>query len=52
MMNLGPCDDFVALQAAQLAEALSRQAEGEAYYSPDAPVTLRPPGLRFDMRGE
>ena len=49
MMNLGPCDDFVALQAAQLAEALSRQQEAASYYSDAAPATLRPPGLRFDL---
>lgn len=42
MMNLGPCDDFVALQAAQQAEALSRQAEGEALYSADAPPICPP----------
>ena len=52
MMNLGPCDDFVALQAALEAEALSRQQEAASYYGADAPPTLRPPGLQFGLSGQ
>jgi hypothetical protein len=46
-ISLGPCADFVAWQAAQQAESLSREQEGEAYYSSSAPL-----GLRFDAWAE
>ena len=51
-MNVTPNETFLALQAALEAEALSRQQEGQAYYSADAPASLRPPGLRFDLSGQ
>ena len=51
-MNVTPNETFLALQAAQ-AEALSRQAEGEALCSADASPTLRPAWpIRFDLSGQ
>ena len=42
-MNVTPSQQFLDALAATIEEQASRQAEGQSYYSADAPPDLRPP---------